>query len=722
MSKITEIKMEGFKGHNCIQPLSGLDIFVGPNGSGKSSRIEAILFALLGYIPNKSKILSDIFKYSSGLKMTTGIKTDQGFQTSRSVLKKTVTKRNGEIEEQFKEDIILTPSLGEKNLTQKRERVLNEMGNFPIMLDFQNFLNQSDNEKRKFIYSLSGAEDTVWNKEKVEKYLKNNLDIIEEKENISNILNELMQHYPVKYDIETAIQSLIDYSNNKLIYWKEEKKNTEGFIKKLSVFKKETNILTGNIIEDKKNLDNLQLELINLEKIAAVIDEKERNNKIIQDKILRLEKELNNTNLEFRKKNDIKRIKERIEILKKTIIPINFEKQIEEKQTKINNLKENLKVKRKILNDIVISGKEKKVEIKTNQKLINSIKNQKGVCFLNNRISCNKDFSKFMSHIEKLIDKDSKEKNGLGQKYLSLSNEIKRQEKELELLEKESSRLIQEERKANKKNNDIKAEINTLSSQLISIEKDTEINKSKFNMKKEELNSLKQQLDLNTDTKKNNDINKKINEIKVEIIRLKTSVEQYEKIKGNLENLKKANIQNKKAISNIAILKKIIVKLGPTGIQGEILKDNLKPMEDNINKNLKVLGVNNKFFFQCKSDKGKEIFKFGWIKNNEKINFETLSDGEQAILLTAFLVAVIEKKEPNIKILAIDKIEAIDSQNLQKLISGLKILKKNLDNIILCGRMEQKVLDLAKNKGFKINKLNGINNIHQVEEFKEDII
>ena len=65
---IKGIKMQNFKGNSLTQMLTGKDIFTGNNGTGKSSRLQALNYALLGYIPkdSASKSLAETFKNSTG--------------------------------------------------------------------------------------------------------------------------------------------------------------------------------------------------------------------------------------------------------------------------------------------------------------------------------------------------------------------------------------------------------------------------------------------------------------------------------------------------------------------------------------------------------------------------------------------------------------------------------------------------------------------------------
>jgi energy-coupling factor transporter ATP-binding protein EcfA2 len=88
---ITSVKGENIKGLTFEQPLGRLTLILGPNGAGKSVRKDALLLALMGYIPGSAKKTNpEIFAaYSSSPeKMIVGITLDNGFRLDRGFLKK----------------------------------------------------------------------------------------------------------------------------------------------------------------------------------------------------------------------------------------------------------------------------------------------------------------------------------------------------------------------------------------------------------------------------------------------------------------------------------------------------------------------------------------------------------------------------------------------------------------------------------------------------------
>ena len=112
------------------------------------------------------------------------------------------------------------------------------------------------------------------------------------------------------------------------------------------------------------------------------------------------------------------------------------------------------------------------------------------------------------------------------------------------------------------------------------------------------------------------------------------------------------------------------------------------------------MGIQNPVFFSTESETGKEVFQFGWVKNNRQTNFDVLSTGEQLMFLSAFLVTLLERANPPLKVLALDNIENLDEINLPNVLDGLNSLSHKLDNILIAGVI--KPTDLKNFDGWKI--------------------
>ena len=63
------------------------------------------------------------------------------------------------------------------------------------------------------------------------------------------------------------------------------------------------------------------------------------------------------------------------------------------------------------------------------------------------------------------------------------------------------------------------------------------------------------------------------------------------------------------------------------------------------------------------------------------------------LLLIALMTTIIERINPPLKVLAIDNVEALDGNNLSRILNGLAAAGQNMDNIILSGVLDMSLFD-----------------------------
>ncbi|PJI10246.1 MULTISPECIES: hypothetical protein [Clostridium] len=726
--KIKEVTMNGFKNNNTVQELTGFDLFTGHNGKGKSSRLQAVSLAMMGYIPQYGKTLSDIYKLASDKEINVGLKLDNNFSFDRSILRKTTTKRKtGEKEVKYEEKLTLTPSLGEKKLADKEARIKSELGNFPMMIDFQNFLNMSDSEKRKFIYSLTGVNSSKWNKTSIQKYLESKLLTLElqvkkpaQYEGMRILIDEVMKHYVDGIDVQISIENLIDRAKEKLSYYKENATKTEGTVQKLAELKNSTDV-EGDFKEIQDELKNLQDKLMQTEKLISTSTERRKviDNRLKKIQIINIEI----TNLErFKPSADLESLNTKIKELKSQVKNdnINYDDKVKGLVEKIQKLQSGLPEKQNRSQKIINKGIEKKTIIETYQKVLKSIDSHGASCVLDSQIKCNKDFSKFKTYAENLVKNSKKERKELLDEYHAVEAEIAKIKKEIKALEDKRTDIISEERNLNNKNTSINNQILKIISQINSVKTDIKLNAEKLKIKKDELSNLQNEMASTEPAAPVDALQKQATALRSTIKTLEDESKLQEKSKNDYENLKKVMLENKTSELNTVLLNQLIDCLGVKGLQGEIMKQGLEPLKNLVQENLRLLGIKNEFSFVCESEKGKEVFQFGWIDEKKNfVDFDALSTGQQMMLLIAFLTAVIEKKSPKLKVLMIDNLNDLDNINLKNVLSGLKRLSPKLDNIIIAGVIDEKINDDV----IKVWNLDEISATENKEmEDKEEII
>lgn len=707
MKKINGIVMENIKGQNVTQELTGKDIILGSNGVGKTTRLQALGIALMGYVPGQGKKTDETFKLASADSMMVGLNTED-FSFTREFKKKVTKSKDGSTKESISQCLNVSPSKGETKIAEKEARILSELGSLPVMLDFNEFLNLSDSKRREFIYNLAGFNSEKWTKDKVREYLENNLltteleiNSPEQYELMETIIADVLKEYPEKYDITAGLQSMIDWTKAKLSHWNDEKKRAQAAVQKLGKLKNKLSDTDRNLKANKEEMEKLQEELVKVEKQISEDTQKKKNIDARLAKIEQLKKSIADEKLKectinaTETENKIKEFKSQI----KQVDNSEKIKQIEKEQKDLSNQQEPIS---KDKSEVQTKGIELKTQIETTQETLDRVKSVKGCCVLNKKIACNKDFSKFIKYTEGKINTWKVQRQILVDTYRELNEKELGLDKKYKELEATKVTLNQEELQANRNNNSINAEINNLEKLLNQAKNFDTLKAEKIARLKEELEKLQNEpvdpiapIDI---------LVKQAESIRTNIDSLKNKIDEQEKAKTTLSNLKASMIDSKTAEYNHINFKSLDETLGAKGLQGELVKETLEPIQTDIQANLSAMGIENEFYFTTETAAGKEVFQFGWKdKFGDKRNFDAVSTGQQMILLIAMLTTFIEKANPKCKILAIDNVENLDRNNFERVIDGLNKISDKLDNIILSG-----VINTGDVEGFKVWNLDKV--------------
>lgn len=689
---IKEILYQNLKGQSGKQKLTGKDIFIGRNGVGKTTRIQSLGLSMLGYVPGNGKTAQETFKWATGMEMTSGLVLEN-FQFARVFEKQEkYDKKTGKTNITISENVVVMPGQGETNNTQKKMRIEQEIGSFPVMLDFNNFLELSDAKRRDFIYSLSPIASNAWNRERIRQHLlkllnpelkENNLDHYQIME---STIDEVMDKYPVNYEVSAGLQAMIDWVTVQLSAWNSKQKDSQGAVRQIADLKNEQEETDRNIAEQKKELEDLQKQLLTLS--AQVAKDKERK-KIIEQRLTRIG-ELKALIMTPAPSTpiDIQAIKNQIaELEDKLLQPMDIEvelKPLKESEMVARQKYEMLQNEDAQLQQKVVAVNE---QIKTLKEAFQKAGQLGGRCILHHAIECTKDFSgagEYLSTWEKKAVSYLKEYNEKRSEKQQIIQGVK---SDIEAAQKNQEEVIRKAQGITQSNALLQSQISGLQKQCVDVETANERHANQIGLYREELTRL-----MNQPTEAIGDIvmmEKQIQGLKLRIEDLSTSIKVKEKAQQTILLLNQSMLENKKAELKAASLKSISEKLGPKGVQGELVKEVLEPIKLDIQSNLLLMGFDFEPFFQTESETGKEIFQFGWI--NEKghmVNFDAMSAGQQVVFLAAMMMTIIDRAQPKLRILVMDNLNHLDRQNFQLLIAGLSKITHKLDNTILAGAIQ----------------------------------
>lgn len=683
------IRAKNFKGKTLEQELTGKDIFIGPNGSGKSTRLQALMMTILGYVPGEGKNESETFELCSAPDaITAGLQTNT-FTFDRTIKRIEKLQADETKKISYGQTLSVSPSKGEKTDSDMKVRITAEMGDFPMVFDFDAFMKLSDSKRRDEMYALAPITSDSWDKTKVSEQLNRLLtDAIKASEPdlynaTSKLIKDCLAEWPSGYDLTSGIQKMIDWVGGQQKEYNKKKGDATGAVRELNEMKNELEETDRGIAAKKIELQDLRKNHTDVHGQITAGEEIKRQWDGNQLKISNYKIEIEQLTLSLSAPDEVD-YDGKINAIKDKIIQTDIAASTEEIQLQINTIRNTKVLKVKELDGV----KQRFGEIHAELHNLNSVKKNilekgPGVCVLSPDIKCEKDFSKYINHV-------GIESPRLQEEYDALI--VKKAASEQEITE------------LNNQESDLQSEIGKLNSSFAAESKTNNVlrDEIEFIRKQEQAALQLKQNRINKQATLQDELNKLVGEkmpafapleeLKPQLEALRNQIAIAESVLTDKETAK-TTLSNKQAAVRSAAnaenyfkgCKSISDSLGAKGIQGELVKSILGPIEAGVNENLSLMGINNPIYFTTESETGKEVFHFGWFKDGRKTKFNVLSKGEKLMFLSAFLVTLLERANPPIKVLAIDNVENLDGINLPSVLRGLNALSHKLDNIIVAG-------------------------------------
>lgn len=688
---IREIVMRGIKGQDGSQRLTGRDIIVGRNGTGKTTRLQALGVSLLGYVPGQGKLPAETFKVASEDEMTVGLILD-GFEFTRTFTRKEKIGKTGAMEVAVTQDIMVAPSRGEKNTTAREGRIAAEVGSFPVMLDFQEFLGLSDAKRREFIYSLSPIA-SEWTKESIEVHLRKGLLTIEvEATNpdlygiMDKMITDAMMQFSPRFDAQQGLTAMLEWSKARQTHWRDERDNAQGAVRKLADLKNQLSETDRNIAEQKTALAQLQEQLVQIEAEFARSTERKRQFDARQRRLTELREFITCIPGEEGSidTSDLDALVEQQRALIKDVDGSILE-------ALANELQENRKGRVVVEADLrkaAAATFDANNEVRNLEQLLARLEQvttgAAQTCLIDSRIGCPKDFTKAQDTFRRALSDTRAKHADLQAKEKAVWAELRKfDEQELDITERQgqASRDISAASAANEWARKAVADLEARKAARLN---DAARRADQRRLHQEELARLEGEPMLVIAPLDALEI--QIRGLRNQIAEGKTKLEEQERARNTLTNLKASMIDGKKAELHLLAAKALVEALGPKGLQGELVKDALGPIQEDIQALLAAMGIDRPFFFKTESETGREVFQFGWVsQSGRELNFDALSTGQQLMLLVAVLTAIVDRAKPPLRVLAIDNIENLDRQNLSAVLDGLNQMASKWDNILLAG-------------------------------------
>ena len=633
--KITKIVTTNTNGRNIDQELSGRDLFTGPNGSGKTTRLESVMVGIQGYVPSRGKTPADLFTMSSGEEMSVSLTTESGFSCTRSVKEKVTRRRStGEKTYSLTTNTSVFPPRSEKTEAQKKARIDEELGDFPLMFNLDEFFGLSDDRKRAFIFGLTDPAKFGWDKTRIMSEIKDGFSDEEILASLSAIWDDTASVQDnmvfmidwVKGQISEAKSQLKAATNSKQQLL-EQKQSIGSNVRPRQQIKAEIDTLRGNVDELNRTIAANQEK----KKLLAQLQKDKESMDRVNNETLPGPKDLSKLDAERLKlRGQIEDAKERTERLRK-------------KRSELSTTLTELRTEKRSLGS-----------------RLDSITQSLGMCPLTGKECPSfEDLDKFRDELKSSIEDIGKklesqaklieETDELGLVAATGLKEVEAKHSEiLEVISQE--KVLVERRKAAEK---AKQDLENINSRIASmVIEDLTMQETTRIAQMAQLEQLQKELEGDQEV---HDLNKAFDRANIEAVGLEDRIEKLE---------------------DLAIL------MGTGRIQGDILADTVTPILEKVNSLLKKTDECYNLSLDLYDKNDRPIFNLMWKKGAFSIPFESLSGGEKCVFSVALLCALVLAKDPPVKVLCLEASE-VDRKNLGTLLSAIDDFGSEIDNFLV---------------------------------------
>ena len=642
--KLTNIHAVNFKLLEFNTKLTGRDIFTGPNGIGKSARLQAVQVALFNHIPKVGKQPSATMGYAvdETEKMLFSAKSEK-LEIHRKFRKK-VSKKTLKVDCSSELDLV---PLG---IDDKEAAIRENFGLTSELVDISLFKEMTANQRKDHVAKICAGKVSVNAKKKISGSCDMSLwnDQLLEIENI----NLIEEHYKTK--LSEAKKSL----------------------KTLKARAKEAPISTEDLVTDspekiQKDIDKAQekIEELTTDKAAAdskksVIEEKKKRKTSTQEDIDTLQGQIDDKGTEK-------------DVLKSKMAKM---KEIDAKAERVKSLEKKVADLKKKVEDLRLEYQAAKVEQDLHTKMKELFKDAncpfiKNVCpeskiLLDELKKTEGDSDQFQEKVTEAVGKGKKAADSLeaalkllgdeGDENTALVEELKSFDDDLDWIAKNRPGVEKKIKGLNKEITDINKEISETKAV------DTKMLDTTLTATRQKIKDLQAKKD--------------------------RAVSQT----GGKVDIEKAKIAVIDKEEEVEKLDDILSLLGNDGIKGDMAKKSHQPLLDAMNKVLEPINQKADIIFDRDN---KASFDICLKRDGKSVVMEVLSDGQQILLVMAFVCAIQEMSNSPCKLLMIEASE-LDDTNFSAMITALNLIGENIDNIMIARyRLDDKP------KGWEVHEL-----------------
>jgi recombinational DNA repair ATPase RecF len=656
--KLTELKIQGFKGGEGTIPLSGLDVFTGPNGSGKTRILQAVQMTIAGAVPHaiEDRNIETIELFSRDGEEGMGLRLsvdDPNVQSASRVFG--IVRASGK--DSVKQSIFLNDNpIG----TAEGEKKLAELfGVFPVMLDVHEFIRMSDAQRAQLIFQFAPVDEKKWNHKVIDGKLHASVQQHSD-EHLVGIYTRVLATIgvnPLTEGIKLALEYLSKQASALKKDVKENQSASTGSVKSSQTDGKSSlrhvEDIQGDIDKTRKDRDALvgSIEQTKATKQAWERLTNEKNKLVVAIEAKR--KEVN--------PDAIAEMQAKVGALELNLKSVTFDRtDIEEQAVFVNQM-------RKERDEAANVQRERQFALSSAHKRLDLLGS--GKC-----PTCQQATDGVAAGINEEIKELSEAWQTSNNNLTASENVLREAEVVLRHLTEGYDKIVEAAKQVGDERNRLKNLVATAQGGLSYL---TDMQK-----KLEELNNTGVDGEMiNLD-----EASLQLQGLENSIRNLSAELEAKRDYDTKITLAKQTHIKAKQAEESLELVKALTEKL--TEIRWQIVKDALEPIREEAAALFAVAGQKAVFDFQFKDRRGNECFRFGWRFAGEIydtfVDFDSLSTAQQLFTLISLLGPLIHRGNPKLRILLLDNCEVVDVTNQEKLMKLLLAAKAScFDNVLI---------------------------------------
>jgi len=694
--RITKIEGVNFKGFTGEYEIEQKNLILGTNGAGKTTIRQMIEYALTGKIEDIKNNEPLHAKFASGITME--VKCTVGpYTIIRKLTEDNSKMTNGVREYKYKEDVkvVMSEGVGIKGSKKVKEWISENINIPSVVFNFSEFAGMNSTERRNVIKSMVQFYEIEV--EEILLYISDKLISEGTDDEYTAVLNEIIAQYEMTENEVTGeelINLMLETANAKFSAYNSKQKTDVAAISKFTEYKndmdgnvRKISRLEKNIVDGKTQADTYKEQILTANNVAKRRIENvekitELNGKVEQIKGYDFEHRIEITTEDIAAKESM--IKE-LDVIPDHKAEIN---DIEKKRTAEHD---KLKIADPKYVELSVDIKNVRIKLSSNKDLLTKIDGE-FLCPITQEV-CNADIGIIKGNTKLMIDNLIEEEKKLVSEFESAKEDVDTIEKAMDdyylkivELREGTNDVIESNNKIQRENDDVNAAISLLKERLAKLT----TGRDNKDVKLKEIYA-----DIQTLEDYKYDETEDIEEVEA---MAEGNKEQFDADEEALKDLQSKQVllnsqlraieDAEKSVMQFKVWKDVKKQLGPGGLQGHLIKQNLGEIQDELNVILKSIGREEEFAFRTTNKQGKEEFNFGWIKNDDMIYFDSLSGAEQMFIAVPLLKIFLNRMDSKVSLIMIDEINKIHGEYRKMFFEGMSQLGNELDNLILIGAID----------------------------------